>query len=491
MIIKNRLNMKHSLSIILALAAAGHASAQTEAIDSIDDATELHEIVIEAPKVIRKADMDVYSPSRSAVENSKNGVQLLNKLMIPSLNVNDVLGSITAAGRPVQLRINGRTATIDQVRGLLPETIKRVEWIDNPGLRYQGAEYVINFVVANPTLGGSLMARAQPVLNQEYGNYFADAKLNVGRSQWNVWTNFKLTEHLSSHRDYTETFTYPDGQTLTRTETPKDGHLNDTRGVAYLTYNYIKPDTTVFYVSLGAYKAFSQDALYNSILSQSDRPGDIDLLNSSGSRGTTPSFSAYLEQHFAHKQTLVVDFGASLYYGHSYSDYIEREPGNQQPITDVHTYINDRNQAYALEADYIKNWGNSRLTAGISYKANRNRSAYQNLGGEIFHQRQDKVYFFAEYFQRLNKFTITAGLGAQYTSFLFRETDHGQDSWNLRPQATLTYALNNNHRLRLSFTTWQATPSLAETNIVAQHSTAFSGAWAIPISRPRHLTCSR
>ena len=46
---------------------------------------ELNEVVIKAPKVIRKADMDVYYPSRSAVDNSKNGVQLLNNLMIPSL----------------------------------------------------------------------------------------------------------------------------------------------------------------------------------------------------------------------------------------------------------------------------------------------------------------------------------------------------------------------------------------------------------------------
>lgn len=83
--------------------------------------------------------MDVYLPSKSAVENSKNGVQLLGNLMIPSLSVNDALGTIQAAGQSVQVRINGRESTIDQVRTLLPETIKRVEWIDNPGLRYKGA----------------------------------------------------------------------------------------------------------------------------------------------------------------------------------------------------------------------------------------------------------------------------------------------------------------------------------------------------------------
>lgn len=425
---------------------------------------ELQEIVIQAPKVVRKADMDVYHPSKSAVDNSKNGMQLLSNLMIPSVTVSDALGTIKAAGQSVQVRINGRVATVDQIKALLPETIKKVEWIDNPGLRYQGANYVLNFVVTNPTLGGSLMLQAQPVLNRKFGYYRADAKFNIGRSQWSVGGSFKLTD-LEAHREYKETFSFPDGESLIRKETPKDGKAEDTNGTAWISYNYIKPDTTVLYLSLQAFRNFSIKELYNGILSLSNGMEDIDLTDCSGSVGTTPSFSAYLEQHFANKQTLVIDFGASLYTGHSYSDYIERSADITDRITDIHTYIKDRNQAYGLEADYIKKWRNSHFTAGVSYTANRNRSEYANLGGTVYHQRQDMVYFFAEYFQRINRVTLTAGLGAQYTSFLFRETGQGKDSWNLRPKATVTYSLNQNHQFRLSFSSWQSAPSLSETNI--------------------------
>ena len=148
--------MKKTISIAAALLPVLAASAQTGAADSIH-AQELHEIVIEAPKVIRKADMDVYHPSQSAVDASKNGLQLLDNLMIPALSVSEALSTIQAAGQAVQLRINGRQAGIDQVRALLPETIRRVEWIDNPGLRYGGATHVLNFIVSNPATGGSLM----------------------------------------------------------------------------------------------------------------------------------------------------------------------------------------------------------------------------------------------------------------------------------------------------------------------------------------------
>lgn len=448
------------------------ALAQTETADSIAT-RELQEIVIEAPKVIRKADMDVYHPSKSAVDNSKNGMQLLNNLMIPSLSVSDALGRITAAGQSVQVRINGRTATIDQVRALLPETIKRVEWMDNPGLRYGDANYVLNFIVANPTLGGSLQLSARPALNTAWGFYMTDAKLNFGKSQFEIGANYKLTDKIKTHRDYTETFTYPDGHTLTRKETSRGGSLDNTQSRAWVSYNYIKPDTTVFMAEFSLWQNISDKWLYRGLMSLNDGIDDILMTESHGSPGKTPSLSLYWQQNLPRKQMLVIDFSSSFYFGRSFSNYQEQIPDVTGSLTDIHTNIKDRNQAYGIEADYIMNRRNSRFTAGISYTANRNRSEYENLGGEIFHQRQDKVYFFAEYYRRFGNWTATAGIGAQYTDFLFKEFSRGNHSWSARPQATVTYSPNPNHSFRLNFTSWQSTPSLAETNVVAQQLDGF------------------
>ena len=464
--------MKYIYIVTSALLSSVSAMAQTEASDSIA-AQELQEIVIEAPRVVRKADMDVYHPSKSAVDNSKNGMQLLNNLMIPSLSVSDALGSITAAGQSVQVRINGRAATIEQVRTLLPETVKRVEWMDNPGLRYGGANYVLNFIVANPSLGGSLQLLARPSLNEAFGLYMADAKFNFGKSQFEIGADYRLANRMKTHRDYTETFTFPDGATLTRKETSLGGTMDNTSGNLRASYNYIKPDTTVFVAEFSIHRDFTDKSLYNGLLSLSDGTDDILLTDSHGDTGTTPTLSLYLQRHFARRQMLVVDFRSSFYFGRTFSDYLERLPSSPIYLTDIHTNIKDRNQAYGIEADYIKNWRNGRFTAGVSYTANRNRSEYENLGGDIFHQRQDKVYFFAEYFHRLGKWTATAGMGVQYTDFLFKESDRGNHSWSPRPQATITYSLNQNHNFRINFTSWQSTPSLAETNVVPQQLDGF------------------
>lgn len=458
-----------SLSLVLNMLAL-------EAPQDTIPAQELQEIVVEAPRVVHKSDMDVYHPSKSAVDNAKDGMQLLSNLMIPSLSVNDVLGSVQAVGHNVQLRINGREATVDQVRALLPETIKRVEWIDNPGLRYGGANYVLNFIVANPSVGGSLQTTARPALNSAFGMYMADAKFNTGRSQWEVGGNFKLANKVKSHRDFVETFTHPEGASVTRKETSWGGSMDNTFANAWASYNYIKPDTTVLFVELRFMENIRDRMAYRGLLSLSDGSDDLLLHDVQGSDGRTPNLSLYWQQTLTRRQMLVLDFNSSFYFGRSYSDYVERpyvHGSILDPINDIHTNIKDRNQAYALEADYIKNWDNARFTAGASYIANRNRSEYENLGGRIFHQRQDQVYLFAEYYRRFGKWSATAGMGVQHTDFLFKESDKGNHTWSPRPQATVTYSLNPSHNFRLNFTSWQSAPSLAETNVVPQQLDGF------------------
>lgn len=217
------------LSFTIALSSALSLSAQKAPADTVK-ARQLDDFVIEAPKVVKKADMDVFYPSESAVTHSKDGMTLLRNLMIPALTVDNVLGTIKTSGEAVEVRINGRTATIEQVRNLLPQSIKKVEWMDNPGLRYNGATAVLNFIVVNPTAGGSLMAQANPALNIPFGRYNVSLKLNQGRSQWGLSAGYKLTNHIRSHRDYVETFTFPDGEKLTRVETPVGGYMSNSWG---------------------------------------------------------------------------------------------------------------------------------------------------------------------------------------------------------------------------------------------------------------------
>lgn len=59
-------------------------------------------------------------------------------------------------GGELQLRINGAKAEVEEIKALQPSDIIRIEYHDNPGLRYGNAEVVLDYIVRRPETGETL-----------------------------------------------------------------------------------------------------------------------------------------------------------------------------------------------------------------------------------------------------------------------------------------------------------------------------------------------
>ena len=118
-----------------------------------EPSTTMSEVTVKAARTVQKADgMWVY-PTRQQLENSTDGYSLLAKLALPRIRVDEALSSITALTNlgSVQVRINDVVATREDLLALDMRGVQRVEYIDNPGLRYgEGIAYVINIKVRKP-----------------------------------------------------------------------------------------------------------------------------------------------------------------------------------------------------------------------------------------------------------------------------------------------------------------------------------------------------
>lgn len=461
------------LASALAFAGICASYAQEAATDTIA-AQHLQEVVVKASKVVRKAGMDIYYPSQSAVGYSKDGIQLISNLQIPTLMVNDVMETLTVGGSEIQVRINGRTASVQELKQTLPSTIKKIEWTDTPGVRYAGQTAVLNVVTANPEAGGSLMTNASQAFAKPWGKYNTSLKLNHGYSQYAIDANYFLSNHIGIFRDYSEKFTHPDGKTLTRTETPLDGgySTNNTGGIA-VSWSYIKPEKTTIYIGLSSFLGVGNNTAFRGQMSLSDGSEDINLLDKSTQHGSSPRLNAYIEHRLPHGQTIAANVAGSYWCGKTGHIYREDLVRSATTLSDINTAIRDRNFALGAEVNYIKEWKTSLLTAGTSYTGKRNRSEYANLAGRYYHQRQDKLYFFAEYTRRINNLTLKAGLGGEYSDFRLRESGRGNSNWHLRPQATIAYRPGKVSQWILDFTSWQESPSLAQTNLVPQQIDGF------------------
>lgn len=465
------------VAVAIGLTAIG-ASAQTDTTASPADSIthQLGEVLVKASPVIHKSDRDLFIPSDEAREHANNGLGLLQNMQIPTVVVNPVMESVSNPSGAVQLRINGRVASINEVKMLLPESIVRVEYLENPGLRYNDANAVLDFIVRNPTVGGSLMADVMYWLHDKpSGNLFASLKLNRGKGQFGLSVQDQLRKRLEMYREYDEEVHFTDGSTLLRKESPVGGMYNNNQLWVTADYSYVDPDKTTFYASLNLSHQTPNSFGYDGILSSTYKPAGGEstataplYLSVEGWHPfTVPSLNLYLDKKIDEKQSIVVDFVARYTTSRSESSYDEYLVSDGSPVTAIGTQIRDNNWSVGLETDYIRQWRKSRLTAGLTWNGYFNRSTYVTSGNTVYHQNQNKLYAFAEYMQMLGPVTATAGIGIEYNEQYLRESGRSLHSLHAKPRINVTWRKDWS-MLRLTAGTYTRTPSLSETNPTVQ-----------------------
>ena len=117
----------------------------------------LEEIVVTASPVINKNDRKIIRPDREMSRTSADGIDLLRRLQLPRITVNPMTNTISVSGGGnVILCINGVESTESQIAAIRPQDIEKIEYHDNPGLRYAGAAVVIDYITSRHDTGGNL-----------------------------------------------------------------------------------------------------------------------------------------------------------------------------------------------------------------------------------------------------------------------------------------------------------------------------------------------
>ena len=224
--------MKHLLSILLAFCQIT-AIAQTEITDTALFG-ELNEITVEARMQSTSATASTYSPSGRQKNAATDGVSLLSQMAIPQLDVNPSEMTVTTiSGQPVSIFIDYVPASSQDLSGLMPRDVRKVEYLLNPqDPRFKGAPYVVNFIMRRKEWGG-------------YTKLYANGSVGVKRYSGDLYSKFAIKSmtfdlyagYLSStdrHRGSRskETFLFNDlmgegPRTVDRVSTPLSSHYRD------------------------------------------------------------------------------------------------------------------------------------------------------------------------------------------------------------------------------------------------------------------------
>lgn len=198
--------MKQLAYLIMALPLT--ALAGTEIPDSIK---QLDEITVVASMQNTDATKTVYMPDPRQRRDASDGITLLSRMNIPQLDVNPLNRAVkTAAGEGVSVFINSSPATPEDVAGLNPADVRRVEYMDYPAdPRYMRAPHVVNFVVRGYIYGGytKLDVNERFFVNSVDGQIYSKFAYRQMEYDLMVTGGFAGNSHNGS--DSRETFRFP------------------------------------------------------------------------------------------------------------------------------------------------------------------------------------------------------------------------------------------------------------------------------------------
>ncbi len=231
--------MRILISLILIVLTLSSA-AQTEVTDSTK-IRKLDEIVVEASYQKTNSTSSTYIPLPQQKNSATDAISLLSQMAIPQLDVQpDNFNIKTTSGQNVAIFINYMSTSQQDLAGLRPTDVKRVEYLlysQDP--RFKGAQYVVNFIVQKYEWGG-------------YTKLTANKWFGVNRTEGSLYSKFAYKDmsfdffadeiYLTNRHNgtqSTETFHFPNlfeqgEKTIERFTTPlASQYRNNSNDIAF------------------------------------------------------------------------------------------------------------------------------------------------------------------------------------------------------------------------------------------------------------------
>ncbi len=405
------------------------------------------EVTVEAQSVIQKVDKQVLLPNKEQRKASHDGMSLLQNLQIPRIVVNPADNTVkTLANQDVQLRINGIEASNSEVMAINPKDVIRIEYHDQPGVRYNGAAAVINYIVKHRDTGGNLMLNASNgVTMPGWGEYHLSGKVNFGKSSFSLMTHYSPRD-IYWTRTNAETYNFSTG-TIENREVGEPTRFKGNPVNLGLTYNWTNGEKNMLQIALRDNMLFMPHSKTNRDSHLYQGTDSFAIHDHESTQSISPSLDIYYQHNLPNNNHLYFDVVGTYINSSNDRKYFETplqlSPQEERADSALCVISRVKGNKYSLigEAIYEKQWENIALTVGVRHNQQWMENLYK---GQSDQGQSTKVsmmtaetYAFAEVQQRVGKFSYAAGIGAMHT--YIEQAGQKQSNWIARPQLTLSY----------------------------------------------------
>ena len=428
--------MKRIITFSLILLSASFAHAQ-----DVEKSVTLEEVTVKASKVVNKPDGMIIYPTEAQKQASNNGYSFLDKLTLANLRIDNINHSITAIDNrgSVQLRINGIVADKQEMLALNPKDITKIDFINNPGVRYgEGIAYVINIVTHRTESGYTIGTDLTSAFTTLQGDGMVYGKRNKGKSEWTLSYDINGYRFKGSKSTQLAEYTLNDGSIYTIERNDAESLRKAIAHEAKLTYNWADSTVTVFQASLSG--AFNNAPDNYNIKDITDGSRQYRATSRDDDKSYSPVLDIYFFRQFTPRQSITANAVGTYISTQTSSYYDEGTPYQYE--------VDGKTASLLTEVVYENRLKPFTLSTGLNYSYKYTKNDYRGDASSLTKTNNNRLYAFAEIKGMLKQLRYTLGTGASYIHYT--QNGHRYNYWTFHPKASLTYQFNNN--LQLSYT---------------------------------------
>lgn len=411
------------LLVLFVYALVGSAQNETKTI-------ELGEVEIKAAKVIHKPDGQIIYPTETQKNASHSGYSILQKLSLPNIRVDEVSQSLSAIdGRgSIQLRINGIIVGREEMLALSPGSISRIDFIDNPGVRYgEGIAYVINILTRRADSGYTVGIDLTQALTVKSGNDLIYGKWNAGNSELSLSYNFGYKDFKGNRTHETAHYLLTDGSTHTIERNDLASRSRNFNNGLQLKYNLADSADYVFQASLKADFSHIPNNYNRKRIIEEDE--QYIATQRECNRSSSPVLDLYFFKQLTSRQSLTLNAVGTYIATSLRSSYDEGAPYAYR--------VEGKTYSLMSEAIYENRLKPFTFTAGANYMQKYTKNKYTGDVNSVNPMHNRSVYAFAEIKGKLGPIRYVAGVGGSYLDY--RQQAHDYQYWLFRPKASVAY----------------------------------------------------
>lgn len=430
-------------------------------------AVTLEEVTVTASSEVSYSDRRVVFPTEQQKKSATNGVSLLSAMMLPRLEVNPMLNQVTTSDNgEVIFCINGAKVEIAEIRALNPSEITRIEYHDNPGLRYGNASAVLDYVVRRPVTGGTVNMDLSNSPTTQMGDDQIALRVNHKKSEFGMNYNVRYRHPYHMWSDKEQRFLFEDGSELQRIERGIPSDMTETAHRVALNYNLLNNDTYYFTATLR--QTFTKDfKRRRAEMFTAQRPQDITTIYAGGNSSTyLPALDLYYYRKLRDKQAIILNVVGT--YIDTSSDQIYEEKKEEQLLSNIYSEIDGKKYSLIGEGIYENNLKAGTLSLGFKHTQSWADNDYMGTVTSQTRLNQSDSYLYAEFKGKVDKFSYIAGIGGA-RSWYHQKGEEEYQYYSFRPRLTLQYNISNQMFVRLRSRIDNVSPGLSQLGNVEQY----------------------